>query len=759
MQGDEVKSCILKVEVGDVMKSAKDLLQVLGDGYVTIEENKNLSDANETILSWFDFGEDVRNFDWLVSHFDPKDQVALRNVYTLSLSSDRAVKVNQMVKMHSGHEEKKYYRCAFIKSDDQIILTMRDITIEVTDQIRREISRNVFDSLPIGVVVADKAHKVLLINGAAKRGYFDNQAPNESVYIGDIIECENTVSSKCGESEYCDNCSINQALKSIEYGMLDHQLVTATKRTKDGVLKTFRVTISKAIRGDSVDMLLTLQDITDQVTYETSLKAAQQEAEEANALKTAFLSNMSHEIRTPLNGIIGMIDLSKRLAKGEELLENLAIAKESSLNLLRIINSVLDLSKMEAGLFEIHKMPFNTDDFIGEVINENKFKIKSERVDLIRNYEVDHVIISDRLRLKQVVNNLLDNAIKFTDKGYIKIQYHVVPKDDIATLTVAIIDTGIGISEEFKEKMFQNFMQADGSFTRQKGGSGLGLSISHRIVEKLGGQLMYRKNVQGGSEFYFSIPVELLKDVRVTPRQDTMIENLGLSIEKPQNHQGNQVPKNIRILLVEDDVVNQKVISKKLTLDGYEVLIAGNGIEAIRALEQDPKIELVIMDIQMPEMNGLEAIELIRKQDRLKLLPVIALTALALPEEKETIQEYGFTGYISKPVQLDDLSEKIGHVFESSTHYMTSYDDPIEQRSYTALRTQMLHLLNMGSSGLENQLDQDLCDMCSILEREGLSELKDQLFALQLEIRKEPKEQVIMKLYDMIDTIDQVMVI
>ena len=727
-------------------------VDLMGDGYILFDASKSLVECNAQASTWLKMDCQNNTFDSFVACFDAKDQIMLRNCHALAVTTGNAIKLDNIIHYKSQSGSGKYFKGSYICTEGaQVAFVFRDVTVSVSDELRTKIANNAFDSLPIGVIIADREHKIIRINEYAQKALKEKVDGLEGLYIGEIIQCENSQDETCGKSEFCEHCSINRAIRDIDMDLYTNQTVVATKRVGEGELKTFKVTVSKVTHESIVDLLITLQDITEQMHYEQTLRDARNEAEEANHLKTSFLSNMSHEIRTPLNGIIGMLDLSERLAKDDELLENLSIAKESSLNLLRIINSVLDLSKMEAGLFEIHKMPFNTDAFLNEIMNENRFKINNDRVELVRNYEKDYAIVTDRLRLKQVVNNLMDNAIKFTDKGYVKLYCKLVQEDDMAMLNVSISDTGIGISEEFKQKLFTSFIQADGSFTRQKGGTGLGLSISQKIVQKLGGVLEYKSNKQGGSEFYFSIPVEVLKDIAVQP----------LESKYPKLHfaKGDIDFKRRKVLLAEDDAVNQKIISKRLLMDDIEVIHANDGMEALELLRTHADVALILMDIQMPKMNGIEAVLEIRKHKKWKKLPIIALTALAMPEEKALILNSGFSDYISKPVQLDVLSQKIKLNMMSAKGSSTTVENRASEDKYYKIRSNILSTLNTGDQDLEKKLDAEMGEMIDFLDKFGLVELKDQMFKLQLDMRKEPVEVNVSKLYELIDTVDQILVV
>ena len=361
-------------------------------------------------------------------------------------------------------------------------------------------------------------------------------------------------------------------------------------------------------------------------------------AEQASNSKSEFLANMSHEIRTPLNAIMGFIGILKENETNKEKLDYLQTITSSSRSLVHIINDILDFSKIESGKLSIEHIDFNP---ISELqATKNLFLAKCEEKSILLHTDFEELpesLTGDSLRIKQVVNNLISNAIKFTPQNhdiYLNIKY------ENEALYVSVRDEGIGISEEYMERIFEEFTQADASTTRQYGGTGLGLSISYNLVKLMGGELHVKSKLGVGSEFYFNLPLKQGSEI----------------IDKTAKTQSTDF-SNLKILLVEDNKANQlfmKVIFKqlKITFD-----IANDGLEAIEQFK-DNKYDVILMDENMPNMNGIKATQEIlklEKEQNLKHTRIIALTANALKGDRERFLDAGMDDYLTKPLDKDKL--------------------------------------------------------------------------------------------------------
>ena len=393
------------------------------------------------------------------------------------------------------------------------------------------------------------------------------------------------------------------------------------------------------------EAILKLEKSNDEITRE------KERAEAANLAKSQFLANMSHEIRTPMNGILGFLQLLNDSILNEEQQENVQMIKSSSDLLLTIINDILDLSKIEAGMMKLENIPFQLRSMIESVVIlfTANAKEKGINLKLFISEEVPNYVYGDPTRIRQVLNNLISNAVKFTDKGIIKVDVTTLKEDETKNdVLFTVSDTGIGISDNDIDKLFQPFSQLDASLTRRYGGTGLGLSICKKIVYLIGGEINVQSVKGSGSVFSFSIPLMKVNDI--IPADEEVINNEVLHKNREINFDS-----KLKILLAEDNVINQKFFIKLLSKYNLSCDVVNNGQEAVNAYSSKT-YDIIFMDCQMPVMDGYEAVRQIRALEETdKDTAIIAMTAFAMEDDAQKCLDAGMDGYLSKPINSEQI--------------------------------------------------------------------------------------------------------
>ena len=400
-------------------------------------------------------------------------------------------------------------------------------------------------------------------------------------------------------------------------------------------------------------------DLTEEIDHvkriESELKLAKDHAEQMSQVKGEFLANMSHEIRTPMNGVMGTLQLLEGTQLTDSQQEYVRTAHKSADALLAILNDILDLSKIEAGKLDIEIIPFDLREVVLDLVALHSLKAEQKGVTL--EYDIDeqlpHTVAGDPTRIRQILINLVSNALKFTHDGAVNVRLSVISQDQKrVNIKVEVNDSGIGISEAVQEKLFNAFTQADGSTTRKYGGTGLGLAIVKQLVEMMQGELGVESSDGEGTTFWFKLTLGASK--ALPEASDTDIEGWDEMLEG-------------RVLLVEDNPINQMVAAKMLEKLGLEPLPVANGKEAVDLLKTE-RVDLVLMDCQMPVMDGFAATREIREREQRQgqsRLPIVAMTANVMEGDRERCLESGMDEYLGKPVKLDELEKIIRRVLKA----------------------------------------------------------------------------------------------
>ncbi len=458
------------------------------------------------------------------------------------------------------------------------------------------------------------------------------------------------------------------ALFSIMYPLLYFKVLSPLKRLLKQSQDFKNNTFEKRYfwkEADEIGQVGRTLDLARNSVEGTKIKLieAKNKAEKETKVKSEFLANMSHEIRTPINGILGLTKLILNTKIDEKQKNYLQKINHSSESLLNIINDILDYSKMEVGKFRLENRDFSLKEMI--TIIEGLFLFYAKNKGIKLSFEIEKstptFFRGDNLRLQQIFNNLISNALKFTNDGEIKvsIKTKAIIKNKVE-LFVCVEDTGIGINKQDKEKIFKSFEQADNSNTRKHGGTGLGLSITKQIIELMNGKIWLESEEKKGSKFYFTAILEYKENLKESSQEKNTL----------------QLQANAYVLLVEDNEINQIVAAENLRTYGLNVDIASNGLEALQKL-QEKIYDLIFMDIQMPIMDGLETTKEIRKKN-IKT-PIIALSAAAMKEDKQKAKDIGIDDYISKPIIWSEVEKVLQRYLETNYKEILPLENPLEE--------------------------------------------------------------------------------
>jgi signal transduction histidine kinase/ActR/RegA family two-component response regulator/HAMP domain-containing protein len=511
----------------------------------------------------------------------------------------------------------------------------RDVQVELIAAVEQEHARmlSLLAAMDIGVLLVDLADLVVYENPAYRRIW---RIARDATVVGRHwaeVFAEAGVGVRNAEPW---RQSLATASEHFEIILNDERIISQ------------RLHSVADLAGQALGRLCLFEDVTEDRRLAQQLLAAKEAAEAGQRAKAMFLATMSHEIRTPMNGIIGMTDLALMTSLDAEQSEYLRWVKSSAESLLTVLNDVLDFSKIDAGRLDIQLVPFAPQHLLDEIVGIYSSVASQKAIAL--NWRVNgnlpQQLLGDPVRLRQVLTNLVSNALKFTERGSVTITVDAQSTAANAQQWIgfAVADTGIGIAQDKLEHIFSPFSQADSSTTRRFGGTGLGLAIAARLVELMGGQLGVDSAPGGGSTFHFGVMFSIGDGVDLAvaplPRQVTI---------------GDGRPA-ARILLVEDTPVNQRLGQALLGKRGYQVSLAADGLEALAAFDRE-RFDLILMDMQMPNMDGLEATRRIRDRELPgdRRIPIIALTANAMQSDRERCLAAGMDDFVAKPFRADEM--------------------------------------------------------------------------------------------------------
>ena len=454
-----------------------------------------------------------------------------------------------------------------------------------------------------------------------------------------------------------DELSAGPGLREDEYHLVDGRIIQVSRHPRVGggwVMMHRDVTATRQLEKERAGA-------EEAVRRHRELEY---KAEMSNKAKAEFLAVMSHEIRTPLNAVLGLTTtlLDTTLTSSQR--ESLEMIDTAGSNLLHLLNDILDFSKLDAGRMDFESQPFSPNAIVDSVFSIAKVAAtrKSLQLRIVSASDMPDGLLGDADRIRQVINNLASNAVKFTERGEVVIGSRLLSQaDGAATVEFWVTDTGIGIAEDQVARLFQNFAQADSTIARRYGGTGLGLAICKKIIEQMGGEISVSSRKDVGSTFSFKLhlPVASLDEVTASKSAppSTDLHQLLASMTRP-----------VRILLAEDNVTNQVVFRKMLAEFGVELHVASNGLEALASFPQ-VKPDVIYMDMQMPEMNGIEATRHIRRLGEFgAMVPIVAVSANAYPEDINAYREAGMNDFIAKPIRRRQLVEHLASIVQLTTH-------------------------------------------------------------------------------------------
>lgn len=553
------------------------------------------------------------------------------------------------ISSETGNRDGRAYNYSVQPKGDGCLTFIQDVTDIMSErnvaQDHVRIMEAACDDAVHGIAIADNDHRMVYANPALCNMLGYTKEEILQLRIGDMMHAE--------ESEV----RYEQADKLLA-AEIDQYITDRTYLSKDGeeILMSVAVSTTHGVRGEQLS-LAHFRDVREERRAQAELKDALKRAEDATRLKSEFLANMSHEIRTPLNGVIGMAQVLALSDLTKEQAEHLAIIRESSNNLMSLLNDILDLSKVEAGKLDINPTEMDPRHKLNRVLGLYDPIAEDKGIDLslVIHPGVPSRLKLDPVRLRQCVNNLVSNAIKFTDHGQIVIAVTSKPVGADHELTIHVSDTGVGIAPDKIKRIFNSFQQADGSTTRNYGGTGLGLAISRKLAQLMGGDLTVVSEEGRGSVFTLTLKANAVQ------LQGSVS---GANVREAADYFSSKVGgfAGRRVLVVDDNLINRQVARSMLETYDFEIDEAADGFEAVEKVSE-AMFDLILMDIHMPGMGGVAALRKIRaEQPDYEHVPVIALTADAMSGDREKYLAEGMDAYVPKPLEERELITEVGRV-------------------------------------------------------------------------------------------------
>ncbi|MEW5894239.1 MAG: ATP-binding protein [Candidatus Omnitrophota bacterium] len=519
----------------------------------------------------------------------------------------------------------------------------------------KELFKTVFHNSPVAIIVADKDERIIAWNPFTEKLLGFGR--------GDLFN--RPVSELYPKKEWKRIRTLN---------IRKHKLVSdletrITKKDQSALDIRLSLSVVRDQNGEVLGSIGIMHDTSIQKRTEKMLMEAKKAAESASEAKTMFLANMSHEVRTPMNTIMGMVDLTLDTELTPEQRDYLQTVKNAADILLSLLNDILDLSRVEAGKIQLEDIEISIDRTIRSVCKTMDILAKNKGLSLqwLTDEKVPDLVKGDPVRLRQVLVNLINNAIKFTSKGKIEVEVKVTSiSEEKCLLLFSVKDEGIGIEKDKQEKIFEVFTQEDVSTTRQFGGTGLGLAICKKLLELMGGSIWVESEKGRGSKFYFNIPFQIVRkdEVPEALQEDSIELQLMEQISIKKSHEAVVKKENIHILLAEDNMVNQRMTQRMLEKKGWQVTVANQGQEVLDLLMKQ-SFDLILMDAQMPVIDGWEATKQIRESEKTTggHIPIIALTARVMAGDRKKCLDAGMDGYVSKPIDRSQLFEVVESFF------------------------------------------------------------------------------------------------